>query len=96
MGLGLSFRKGEDFYINDERFFVSEIRSPTAFCIVREKDGQAFWLAEGQAAELAPALRVSVGDRGQFHLARVSFDAPREVLITEGDKYRRNGGHRRP
>jgi len=94
MSLSLGFRKGEDFYVDDERYIVSDIHSPAEFCITREKGNQTLRVTDMQAADIAPNVRASVRKGGQYHLARVSFHAPKEVLISKGDNCRENGGHR--
>jgi hypothetical protein len=89
MGLALAFRPGEDFFVGDKRFIVTEVTSPMSFTVKREKDGKEFhFVDDGQSHEIAPHVRAAVGLRGRGLLARLELTAPRKIAITRGDLYR--------
>jgi hypothetical protein len=91
MGLALSFEPGEDFYINNARFVIISVQSPTAFTIRRESDGAQFALIDnGSSTEIAPQVMARVSLRGQYDLARLDLSAPHAIKILTGKNYRAN------
>jgi hypothetical protein len=89
MGLALAFKPGEDFFVNDERFVVERVTSPTAFIVRRDKDGVEFSLSDGHSHEILPQVVAAVNLRGQGNLARLDLTAPRSVNLATGENYRR-------
>ena len=88
--------EGDDFYVNDLRFVVTEIVSPVAFKIRRESDGQLFVMEDdGRVQGIAPLTSAFVGTRGTKNQARVAVNAPKSVFIDPGVNYRAKGGHTR-
>ena len=89
MGLVLSFRPSEDFYVDDQRFIVSEITGPGTFIIRRVGDGAEFRLVDdGHGHEIAPRVIARVALRGQGNLARIDLTAPPSVKLVTGENYR--------
>jgi len=87
MALGLTFREQDDFYVDDTRFVVMDILSPTACIVQREDTGARFHIVDSRSTEIYPEVRLSIGTDGQNTLARLSFEAPRSVIILTGRNY---------
>ena len=88
MALVLSLREGQDFYLDDDRVLVTRVDGLMSFELTVERTGARSSITDAEAAEIMPDVFVSAGDRPQRGLARVAIDAPREVRITRGDKWR--------
>ena len=88
MALVLSLREGQDFYLDDQRVLVTRVDGLMNFELTVARTGKKFAITDAEAAEVLPNVFVSAGDRPQRGLARVAIDAPREVRITRGDKWR--------
>jgi hypothetical protein len=88
MPLVISMQLGEDFFVAHERFVVAEIKSTKHVVVERAKDGAYFDVTDLQMVEPVPNVFMSVAERGQMKLARLAIDAPREIMILRGDKYR--------
>lgn len=91
MALVFQLIKGEDFYINHEQVVVQEIVSPAEFVLLRARDGAVIRVREGRSVEIFKGVFISVGARGQPDAARVSIEAPRNVLLLRGENYRKPG-----
>lgn len=93
--LNFALKPEEDSFVDDERFFVTDVLSPSAFSIRRERDRRIFLIVDdGIGHEIAPSVRATVGRRSQGNLARVGLDAPKANLMDRGDNYRAAGGHK--
>jgi sRNA-binding carbon storage regulator CsrA len=88
MPLVLSLRAGQDFYVNDEQVLVHVVRDPRRFDLKVVSSGRVFAVTDQEAVEIMEDVFVSAGDRPQNGLARVAIDAPREIEILRGDRYR--------
>lgn len=86
MPLVLHFHKGEDFFVGDAQFVVSDIVSSRS-TVVTSGDG-SFEILQDKATEILPGCRVSLSDRSEGGTARLSFEAPRSMNIATGDKIR--------
>lgn len=89
MALVLSMREGNDFYVGHEQFVVSTIFTETHFTLTHTKSGNRFDITDTKATEILPDVMVSAGDRQQAMMARVAIEAPSDILVLRGDKYRR-------
>ena len=87
MGLVISLRTGEDFFIADERYVLSAIAGTTVR-IERRRDGAAFEITNDELREIEPEVLLQTGDRMTTRAARVRIDAPRSKTILMGPKYR--------
>lgn len=87
MGLVISLRTGEDFFIADERYVLSGITGTTVR-LERPRDGAAFEITNDEMREIEPDVLVQTGDRMTTRAARVRIDAPRSKTILIGPKYR--------
>lgn len=92
MPLVLSVRQGDDFYVNDQQFLVKRIYDETSFELLKASDPnethQPIKITEKQAVEVMPDVFISAGDLFQRGIVRAVIDAPRDILILRGDKYR--------
>jgi electron transfer flavoprotein alpha subunit len=89
MGKVLTLRSGEAFYLDDDRYVVTQILGPSTAILARPHDGVAFTLSTDKKTDLAPRIAARLGTRGQNDLARVDVDAPKEVRIVPGADRRR-------
>lgn len=88
MALVLSLRQGEDFYVEDERFIVVEIFGPSRFQLKDAETGSIHEVTDEERVEILDDVFVSAGDRTQMGVARIAIEAPREIMILRGEKYR--------
>lgn len=86
MSLVLSLRAGQDFYVGDTQVVVHEVLNEHHFK-VRIGD-KTLDVTDAESVEALPDVFMSAGDRPQHGLARVAIDAPQEILILRGDRYR--------
>ena len=54
MAYVMTLKQGEDFYVNDVRFVLTEIVSSAAVKIQRDSDGKLFQMADGEVHQIAP------------------------------------------
>jgi hypothetical protein len=93
MGLGLTFKVGEDFYANDERFTIARIVDRTSFVVRRQKDGVEFVICESGSREIWPHVFASANPgRGKKYLARIDLDGPETIIFATGENYRKARG----
>jgi len=88
MALVLSLREGQDFYLDDAQVLVTRVDGLMHFQLMLAASGLSFTITDAESAEVLPDVFVSAGDRPQRGIARVAIDAPREIRITRGDRWR--------
>ena len=88
MTLVLSLRKGQDFYVDDEQIVVESIRGKQSFVVKVVSTGKVHTITDERATEVVPDVFLSSGGRAQGGLARIAIEAPPDVLILRGAKYR--------
>lgn len=86
MSLVLSLHAGQDFFLDDTQVMVDEVLSDQHFRVSCE--GKRFDVTDQEATEVLPDVFLSAGDRPQSGIARVAIDAPHDVLILRGERYR--------
>lgn len=91
MPLVLSMKPGDDFFVGSERVVVEEVRGECEFTL-RTADGRAHEISDKRGTEVLPGVMVSAGNRAHAGLARVAIDAPQEVPIMRGQRYREERG----
>lgn len=91
MPLILGLRQGSDFFVEDDRFVLHEIRAGNDFDLINEATGKLFTITDAEATEVASDVLISSGDyyAGQVH---VVIDAPRDIKIARGKVIRRGEG----
>lgn len=88
MPLVFSLKQGQDFYVEDEQVVITSVVDYRKFELVRASDGKRFKITEEESTEIMDDVWIASGDNFQTGIARVSIDAPREITIYRGDKYR--------
>jgi len=88
MPLVMSLKPGEDFFVGDERVIVGSIQGKTRFEVVVERTGVKYRISEEEAVELMPEVYVSSGPRPTAGVAKVAIEAPKEITILRGERYR--------
>lgn len=87
MALILSLREGDDFYVGDSRILLTKIAGPRQFT-VETPDGSHWGIVDDRMTEVMPDVLVSSGTQGTSTQVRVVIEAPREIRILRGAKYR--------
>ena len=85
MALSLGIKRGEELFIGDTRYVLTDILSPHSFvlkCACVE-----FEISDAEAVEVEPEVWISAGRGGHYTLARVVIDAPRRIRILRGEHY---------
>ena len=88
MTLVLSLRRGQDFYVGDQQIEVETIRGKQSFDVRVVATGRVHTITDERATEVLPDVFPSSGGRAQEGLARIAIEAPPDVLILRGAKYR--------
>lgn len=86
MSLVLSLKHGEDFWVRDCQVVVSRIQGAKKFWL--DVGGKEFEIVDTHATEILPDVFVAAGDFFKYGMIRVAIDAPREIEILRGDRYR--------
>lgn len=88
MSLIISLRKGDDFFVNDERVVVSEIVGPNNYTLHVTSTGKKYRITDQEAKEVMPSVFVSSGGFLKWGQVRLVIDAPKDILILRGERYR--------
>jgi hypothetical protein len=88
MSLVLGLRIGEAAYVDDTPLRLDEIYSNQRVLVGNAKTGKSYDVSAEQACEVLPDVFIALGDRSTTVMARVSIDAPRNMKILHGSKYR--------
>ena len=88
MPLVLSLRAGQDFYLGDDQVVVAAVQRHSRFELLLTKTGKRFAISQEKATEIVEDVFISAGDKPQAGLARIAIEAPREIIILRGDRYR--------
>ena len=92
MPLVLSLKQGEDFWVRDQQVVVSEIVNATRFHVAVVGTGKTYEITDAEATEILKDVFVSAGDFYKYGMIRVAIEAPLEIEILRGDRYRRKYG----
>jgi hypothetical protein len=93
MPLVLSLRQGQDFYVGKERFVVDHIHNDTMFRLRHVESARKFEVSDTQSTKILDDVFVSAGARQQPMLVRLAIEAPANVLVLRGDRYRNPPEH---
>lgn len=88
MPLILSMNEGEDFYVADEKFYVENIRD-NRFSVRNAKTGATIEVDDRKMLPLLTNVKVSCGLGTRNRVAKLVIDAPREIPVMQGNRYRR-------
>jgi hypothetical protein len=87
MGLVLSLKRGQDFYVRDTRVVVNAV-DDDGFTLRRTDGGGLVKVTRDFAVELFPDVRVSASQKIEIGVAKIVIEAPREIGIILGSRYR--------
>lgn len=88
MALILSLRKGDDFFVDDARVIVTDVKGPNDFTLCDEENQEEFHITDLESKEVREHVYVSAGDYLSSGQVRLVIEAPRSIRILRGDKYR--------
>lgn len=88
MGLILTLRKRDDFYLGDERFVVEDIDAQFNVTISDQKGKKIVINIDG-ISPIRPRVGAMIGDTSAPGQVKVMFEAPRSLAILTGANYRR-------
>jgi len=91
MTLALSLRPGQDFYVGDEQFVIESLKGRHTFEVRAVTTGKVHLITEERAIEVLADVFLSSGGQAKAGLARIAIEAPPEVLILRGNRYRGEG-----
>ena len=91
MGLVISLRTGEDFFIADERYVLSAIAGTTVR-LERPRDGAAFEITNDEMREIEPEVLVQTGDRIKLDVAGRKL----ELLVSDAELEKRRKAWKAP
>jgi hypothetical protein len=84
MGLAISRRVGETFWIGDEWFQVREVGEPSGFVVIDRKGG-TLSVPPGATVTLSGETGVRDGFRKNKGVVRIVFDGPKDTPIWRGE-----------
>ncbi len=93
MALALGFSAGQDFYAGDTRVKVMKIRADLTFDLEvwpPNGDKQVVHITDMESTEVAPNVRLSMGNTGTEGTARILIEAPKHIKVLRGNAYRRD------
>ena len=88
MALVLSLKEGQDFYVGDQQFVIDAIHADVFFRIKHPDSGRTFEVSNTRATEVLDDVFVSAGDKPMAQSVRVAIEAPANLLVLRGPKYR--------
>ena len=92
MALVLKLQVGSDLWIGGRMFVLTELFDGTSFRLQETEGpdaGAEHKITEECSTEIMPDVFVSAGDLHEDGAVQVVLDAPREILILRGDRYRK-------
>ena len=84
MGLTISLKPGEDFYVGDEQFVVMEVYSETHFRVRRTSTGEVFEITPDQKTNPFGEVYLFGAKRRSPPRVDVVIDAARDTRIRRG------------
>jgi hypothetical protein len=88
MPLVLSLKEGDDFWVNDQQIVVGKIESGSRFVVSATGTTKEHEITDTKAREVHPDVFVSAGGFFKYGMVRVVIEAPRNIEILRGDRYR--------
>lgn len=90
MALILSIREGEDFYVGDTRYIVTDVKEPE---VTINTGGVEFKLPCDCMLELKPEVMACSGKKHQNNVARIVIEADKSIKILRGELKRSESGN---
>ena len=84
----LSLRPGQDFFVGDEQIVVNRILGEAHYQVTLNSTGRRVDVTDRECVEILPDVFLQSAGRAQLGVARIAIDAPREITIIRGDRYR--------
>lgn len=85
MGLVLSVRKGDDFFVGEDQIVVTNVRKNDRVVDLRvTRTGKAFTVTDEESVEVLPNVMLCAGQPSAIGFGRVIIDAPRSLTILRG------------
>ena len=94
MPLVLSLKEGDDFWVDDQQVVVRKIESGHRFWVSVSGTDKEHEITDTKAREVHPDVFVSAGGFFKYGMVRVAIEAPRDIEILRGDRYRAKEGER--
>lgn len=93
MALGLGLKRGQDVMLGNDgrtRLILDELLEENKVKVVVFIDDvkSSFIVTDECSVEVAPNVRVSLGNTSREGIVRVLFEAPRSIKILRGELYR--------
>ena len=92
MTLVLSLKQGEDFWVRDHQVVISRIEHANRFWVRVAGNDKEIEVTDTQAREIMPDVFVSAGNFFKYGMIRIAIQAPQEIEILRGEKYRAKHG----
>lgn len=80
MALVLGAHVGDEFLIGNRRFHIEATDGESGVALIRD-DGKKFTISGIRATEVLPDVYVAMGSATATWKLRLTFDAPRHVII---------------
>jgi len=88
MSLVLGLKQGDDFWVGDKQVVVTRIEDARRFWVKVEDNDKEFEVTDTYATEIMDNVFVSAGNYYKYGLIRIAIEAPRDIKILRGDRYR--------
>lgn len=88
MALVLSLKQGDDIYVGDSQFVVSRIDDGSSMELTETASKKKHQIRDTEMCEIATDVFVSTSGLFRLGAIRVVFEAPREIVILNGDRFR--------
>lgn len=90
MGLVLTLRAGDDFYLGERRLVLERILDNRTCVVFDPETGERFEIAEDRMAEIAEDVMVCTAV--SFNSVNIAIEAPRDMQILRGSLKRGKKG----
>lgn len=87
MALVLSLKNGDDFWVDGRKIVVSKVIDENQLELTDDA-GTPHKITDSEMTEIMPDVFVSAASYFKLGAVRIALDAPREIEILRGDRYR--------
>lgn len=92
MPLVLSLKPGDDFWVRQTQVVVADIENANRFWVRVAGNPKPVEITDSEATEVVPDVFVSSGGFYKYGMVRLAIEAPQEIEILRGDRYRKKYG----
>ncbi|MCL4743858.1 MAG: hypothetical protein KJZ83_00435 [Burkholderiaceae bacterium] len=89
MPLVLSMKESDDFWVEDRQVVITRIESGARFWVRLAGEQKEIEITDTEAKEIMDDVFVSAGDFYKYGAIRIAIEAPQEIEILRGDRYRK-------